>query len=357
MKILHLPTDVGGNSFGLSRAEQLLGFDSNALIKSSGWMDYPYEHCLDLDQIKNPLLKLAKLSYKFLKIRSAYDIFHFNCGSSLIHTPERGLCQFDIPFYPKKARLFVTYNGCDARQKYPTMQRTSIAACHEEECYQGVCNSGVRDRIRRKSIEKMAKYAHHIWALNPDLLYFLPPEKSSFLPYSIANYSKRRCYTPPVYPLKIIHAPTNRSAKGSKYILSALDEANKRFPGKVDIKLIENIPYKQAMKMYQEADLVIDQVMIGWYGAFAVEVMSMGKPVICRIAKEDLKFIPDAMRNDLLDSVINADPFDIKEVLFRSILDLDYLRERAHCCYDYAHRWHNPEYIAGLTTSMYRSVK
>ena len=32
--------------------------------------------------------------------------------------------------------------------------------------------------------------------------------------------------------------------------------------------------------MYAQADLVVDQVLIGWYGALAVETMAMGKPVI-----------------------------------------------------------------------------
>ena len=39
--------------------------------------------------------------------------------------------------------------------------------------------------------------------------------------------------------------------------------------------VVENTPHTKALKIYEEADIVIDQVLIGWYGGFGVEVMKM----------------------------------------------------------------------------------
>ena len=41
----------------------------------------------------------------------------------------------------------------------------------------------------------------------------------------------------------------------------------------------------KALKIYEEADIVIDQVLIGWYGGFGVEVMKMGKPLAVYIRR------------------------------------------------------------------------
>lgn len=356
LKVLHLPTAVGGNAWGLAQGEKTLGLQSEVLVSSNGAFQYPCDHCLNLESRS---FKLGHLIKTFFEIRNKYDIFHFNYGSSLIHIPGKYLFNFDLPFYPKEARLFVTYNGCDARQKYPTMKRCAIAACHEKDCYGGMCNSGKLDENRRKAIKKMSKYVQHIWALNPDLLNFLPLEKSSFLPYTICNYDSIVPQMPKFEKkkLRIVHAPTNQAAKGSRYILDALKKLQAKYPNELEIDLIQNLPHVQALEKYKNADLVIDQVLIGWYGAFAVETMLMGKPVIARINFDDLKFIPPKMAQDLKTSIIHADPFSIESVLEQCILDRKFLQLRGEACLEYAKRWHNPKYIAGITKAHYEGVR
>ncbi len=40
------------------------------------------------------------------------------------------------------------------------------------------------------------------------------------------------------------------------------------------------------MARLAQADIVVDQLKVGWYGGFAVEATSLGKPVLCHI-KDD----------------------------------------------------------------------
>ncbi len=352
MKILHLPTAVGGNSWGLAQGEKILGLNSKVLIDSENWINYPYDYCLDLDK-HGRIGKKLKLLETFFKIRSSYDVFHFNYGSSLIDIPRLNIHLLDLPFY--KGKKIMTYNGCDARQKYPTIQRVSFAPCYDETCYAGMCNSGILDINRQNRINRVSKNVDHIFALNPDLMYFLPPDKTTFLPYAVAGWET---ITTQKYTIdskiKIVHSPTNRAAKGSSYILSALTNLQKKYPN-IEIEIIENIPYEQALKKYQEAHIVIDQVLIGWYGGFGVEVMKMGKPLAVFIREEDLKFIPKDMAKDLEKAIINITPFNIEQTLELYLQNTDLLHQKSQASLEYVHKWHDPIYVASITKLVYES--
>jgi glycosyltransferase involved in cell wall biosynthesis len=356
---------VGGNAWGLAQGENALGLESSVLVLAHKWWNYPNDINLNLQDISSNLRRVTKLLSTFLSIRKKYDVFHFNYGRSLLSFPHTFmshlpyLCKYlnhiDLPFYPAKSKLFVTYNGCDARQKYPTIERTEIAACHEQTCKSGLCNSGKLDEYKQKSIEKMGRYVKHMWALNPDLLYFLPKEKSSFLPYSI-SWDGLEPHPPKLEKkMKIVHAPTNRETKGSHYILEALQKIRKTHADVIDVRLVENIPHEQALKIYRDADLVIDQILIGWYGGFAVEAMKMGKPVISRIAREDLHFVPNKMADDVLETIINAEPHNIYEVLLTCIEDRSFLKRCSEASQEYVHTWHDPKYVANITKEKYEA--
>ncbi len=354
MRVLHLPTDIGGNAWGLSRGERALGLQSDVLLKEKSSLGYPADIQLNIQKTKGKVSEFYKLLKTFINIRNQYDVYHFNFGSSLLHFPGFPfLNQLDLPFYPQKAKLFVTYNGCDARQKYPTMKRMKVAACHNTNCYQGMCNSGRLDQLRRLGIRKMERYVHHFWALNPDLLHFLPPGKSSFLPYSVCKFDVGLHQPKFGKKLKVIHAPSNREAKGSVYIIAALDKLRRKYPDLLEVNIIENVLHEEALNLYKQADLIIDQILIGWYGAFAVEGMLMGKPVVARISVEDLKFVPDQMALDLQNTIIQADPTTIYHVLEKCIQDRQFLKERSQASIEYANKWHHPQFVAEMTKEKY----
>lgn len=356
MRILHLPTPVGGNAWALSQGERSLGLDSNVVYTTENPFNYSSDVDFRLFRGKKSPLNVLKKFELFLKIRKAYDIFHFNFGRSIFHRPEYLIHHGDLPWYSESAKLFVTYNGCDARQKYPTMARRQISACHDDACYGGVCNSGRQDAFRRIAVDKMADHVTHMWVLNPDLLHFLPREKSSFCPYAVELDGLRP--VPPDYgkkTLRVVHAPTNRACKGSDMILTALESVKKEHPGLLDIHLMENLEHKRAMELYRQADLVIDQVLVGWYGALAIEVMGMGKPVICRIEHDDLRFIPEKMRAHLKEAFISAEPSSLEDVIVKCLQDRRYLKERAEAGLEYARTWHHPRRVAMLTKEGYES--
>ena len=356
MRVLHLPNSIGGMPWSLAQAEKALGLESRVLYMSSDWFNYPSDLNLHLEKTSSALSRFFKLTKTFMQMRRQYDVFHFNYGRSLLHVPEINLVNFELPFYSKTKGLFVTYNGCDARQKYLTVKRTKVSACQSPDCYGGLCNSGEMDKLRRRSIRKMARYVQHMWAVNPDLLYFLPKEKSSFLPYSVYLYNK--AVAKPSFDkkkLRIVHAPTERGVKGSNIILQTVEEIKKGRNSEIDFRIVEKLPHEQAMEVYRKADLFIDQILVGWYGGVAVEVMSMGKPVICRIAEEDLHFIPKQMARDIKSAFINVNETNLRETILRCIEDRNFLKRKSEAALDYARTWHAPEYVAGITKKAYES--
>lgn len=351
MKVLHLPSPVGGMAWGLSQGERALGLDSRVLVRMDNWLQYPCDFRAGLEATNSNIVRAGRLLRTFLRFKKGYDVYHFNFGSSLLDIPQLGLNLIDLPFYDRKARLFVTYNGCDARQKYATMERTGYSACHEADCYNGYCMNPKRDARRRKRIARMNQFVRQVFAVNPDLLWFLPPG-SQFLPYAVTGFDEI-AFAGPIgmnKKLKILHAPTQRGAKGTEYIIKAVEELLPRYP-QVEFILVENLSHQEALRKYAEADLVIDQVLVGWYGGLAVEVMKMGKPVIAYIREEDLAFIPEAMRRDL--PVISADRDSLPQVLAFCIENPDYLREKAQASLDFVNRWHDPRYVASIVKEHY----
>ncbi len=345
MKVLHLPTSVGGNSWGLSQAEKKLGLDSEVLIIKQNWLQYKCDHNLNL-QNKFFLEQVTTLFMWFKKAKKEYDVLHFNYGSSLFDYQRLGLILLDLPFYSKEQKIIFTYNGSDARGVHPIEYWDEIEN-PKKSFYQMIMQV-----LKRYKIKKVERYADHIFALNPDLLHYLP-KKATFLPYTISNWDEiKNCNYKIDNKIKIIHSPTSRDLKGSKYILDALANLEKKHSN-IEIQIIENIPHEEALKLYQEADLVIDQVLIGWYGGFAVEVMKMGKPVAVNIREEDLKFIPNDMANDLKESIINITPFNIEETLDRYIQNKKLLYEKSKKVVAYVKKWHNPVYVAKIVKEIY----
>jgi hypothetical protein len=352
MRVLHLPTVVGGMAWGLAQGEKKLGLDSKVLVTSNLWMNYPCDTSLHWEK-KGALGVFLSSLKAFWGHRRRFDVYHFNFGSTLVDFRRLGIHHWDLPFYGKGKKIF-TYNGCDARQKYKTMRRTKIAACHEPGCYGDLCASGARDKMRERRIRKVSRYAHHLFAVNPDLLHFLPASLSSFLPYCVATWDEI-----PALPyqtnreITVVHAPTDRAAKGTDTILAALENLKRKYP--LRIVLVERRSHAEALDMYRQADLVIDQVLVGWYGSVAVEAMKMGKPVAVFIREEDLSFIPEPMAKDLREAVIQIDPFSMEAVLEQYLQNPKLLSLKSEAGQAYVHRWHDPLYVASLTKAVYES--
>ncbi len=363
MKVIHVPSTVGGNPQGMSRALNRIGVDSSTWVIQQNYFGYP------ADKVIAPK-KAGILLVEFLKILSLRyiiqcDVVFMNYGAGIyqphpyIHKYNNNLfknalidlyCWYigvmaRIEFWLLKyfnVKIYVQYQGDDARQGDYSIANYEINfAQYLPESYYNKFS----DSLKRKRIEFVDKFADKIYALNPDLLNVLP-YRAEFLPYShidlfdwipVYNQNENR-------PLRVGHAPSNRLVKGTDFLIEAVERL--RCDGyNIDFVLIEGLANKEAKKIYATLDVLVDQLLAGWYGGLAVEAMALGKPVIAYIRNDDLKHIPEQMKNDL--PIINANISTIYEILKNIILmPRGELLKLAHKSRAYVENWHDSDRIA-----------
>lgn len=342
MKVLHLPTSVAGNSYGLSRGERSLGLESDVLVTYDTKFHYHADRIMFNklpDNVGEFILHTARITKELIRVLHNYDVYHFNYGSTMIDSPIRRLDLIDLPLFRK---CVVTYCGCDARRNAIICRTCS---------YKSACNSVNKE----KRIKKFDKHAGAIFSLNPDIMRVLP-ERTQFLPYTISNWDSISPKPKRSGKFRIVHAPTDRTLKGSDKIIGVMKRITRDYPY-VEFVLIENVKHDVVVRMISEADLLIDQLLSGWYGAVSIEAMKVGVPVVAFINPDDLMFIPMKMAEECTETVIQADPRDsLYHVIEKIILDSDMLKERAKKSLDYVMKWHDPKRVATITKKAYEEI-
>ena len=193
-------------------------------------------------------------------------------------------------------RVLMTLQGCDVRLSQRSAARNEITMCHLGLCESAAaCRSG-QDRAKRIFLDRVLPLAERVFVLNPELAHDVP--RAEFLPYACVDVEAIAPAWPRTEgPITILHAPSDPAKKGTRFVREAVRRLQRRH--KILYVEITRAPHAEAMKLYAQADLVIDQLLAGWYGGFAVETMAMGKPVVCYVRAEDLQFVPPAMAAEL----------------------------------------------------------
>lgn len=365
LRVLHLPTTVGGNAQGLARAERAIGLDS------ASWADVQNRFAYQADRFVATGGGLAAYARRWSSAAASMqaDVLHYNFGSSLLperlsshasrhprirrflnamhaswteHLDVRAAHMLGIP-------IFVTYQGDDARQGDVCRRSYGIHFVHEVAAHYYTAET---DRWKRERIARFDRLAEGIFALNPDLLRVLPA-RAEFMPY--ASVDPASIDVPcrdslPEEPL-VVHAPSARTVKGTQHLLAAAERL--RAEGvRFRLLLVEGMPNAEALRAYAAADLAVDQLLAGWYGGFAVECMALGVPVVAYLRREDFAPLPAGMVEEL--PVIDAHPGTILDVL-RALLGprRHELRELGQRGRRYVERWHNPRRIASAMAARY----
>ncbi|MHC8492114.1 glycosyltransferase family protein [Thalassospira sp. SM2505] len=115
--------------------------------------------------------------------------------------------------------------------------------------------------------------------------------------------------------LRLLHAPNHRNLKGTSHILKAVEEL-KSEGCDIELVLAEGVPNTEMPDLIRSVDIVVDQLVIGWYAMFSLESMALGKPVICHVRQEyhDLYVEAGLIEPGEL-PLIDANVRNIKEVL------------------------------------------
>jgi glycosyltransferase involved in cell wall biosynthesis len=314
-KILLGTNEVAGVGTALKQAFLDLGYEVDFPV----YYPHPFEY-------GGPRFVNRVLQKKvFLKSLLSFDTFIFLFGCSLL------IGNGDLPCLRLfKKNIVSIFLGCDIRDREAVLkEKRPFSAC--SLCEITECSTGVK----RTMAEKFEKYSSLILS-QPEYSQLLKRNYDFlYMPIIPENYEPS-CPENDL-PL-VVHAPSNRKIKGTEHILKAV-ETLKSEGLKFQFTLLENLANSELLDKVKMADIVIDQLLAGWHGFFAVEAMALGKPVLCYLRDEYRAAAPDI-------PIISAHPENIAGSL-RTLLEKPQKRkELGRLGREYVEKHHDARRIA-----------
>ena len=297
----------------LPAAQRKMGLKSDVLFF------YPHSYGIKIDlyyPLKLPFpLRYVEEMYHLLRVSNEYDIFHFH-----FHFQYRSLLPFGVDVLLWKAlgkKVIIHHRGEDIRNK--------------------------------SELRIFAKFADKIFVSTPDLLEWSPTaiwipnpvDLEKFTYVGVENKSESE-------EIIIVHAPSNRMIKGTEHVLRAVNKLKKK-GYKINFILVENMLRNEAIEMYKQADIVIDQInpKFGVYGMVSVENMALGKPVISSIKQnyihEYYKGLP----------ILNSDPSNLAQNLRMLIVDYNLRKELGEKSRKYIEQMHDAVKVTKIIAEFY----
>ncbi|MBI2791906.1 MAG: glycosyltransferase [Gammaproteobacteria bacterium] len=174
--------------------------------------------------------------------------------------------------------------------------------------------------------------------LNIPREYFIEKEPNEVIIYhAVGNYEIRHT--------------EQKNIKGTPFIFSAVEQL-KREGFKIHLIFITQRPNK-IVRFYQaQADIIIDQLNYGRYGATAREGMMLGKPVICYMNKFEFNE-QDKLQSLAECPLISATEQTIYDVLKSLIINAEKRRSIGIESRAYALKWHSAEQCAKRYEEIY----
>lgn len=329
MRILHIaPQNISDVPMKLVRAERELGHESRLITFFADPRGYPEDVCLHLPFVQERWIRRLKArvaAEERLRITHRKKVTHekppvWSPSGSL----ERLLIWFRERLWQPKIRRVMKQIGFwdfdvyqfDAGLDFFRDGRIARAIKSRGKplivTYTG---SDLRTRGIIRPVDDLADVRitfewDHL-ELHPRVHHVLFPFEPETFPFKIRE---------PGAQIKIGHAPTNRAAKGSDLILAVLKEIQHSHP--VEIVLIENKPYQEALKLKDQCDLFIDQLGDLGYGLNALEAVAMGIPTCTSLVPAFQRAYPDH-------PFVKVDEHDLKEQLLALMKAPEWRRELA----------------------------
>jgi glycosyltransferase involved in cell wall biosynthesis len=270
VKVLHAAAEIAGQASILCAALRARGVDATALAYNAQYPAYPTDVLVPHDG-KPAVPRLLGYLSTAARFIGRYDLVHVHFGRSLVPP-----FNFDLPVHRALGtKLVFHFHGCDARNRMMMLARHPGAAACEE------CDPFCMPERQRRAIAQSQRYGAATFVSTPDLLESVP--HAGHLPVALDVAAWQAAAGDAARPqdgrVRVLHVPTNRLIKGTRWIEQGMARAVATDP-RLDYRLLEHAAWSDVRAAMAQADVVIDQVFLGWYGLVAVEAMALGKPVV-----------------------------------------------------------------------------
>jgi hypothetical protein len=323
MRVLHSPVNIAGGPGAISQGLRELGVESTLLV----FNERPFERGFDVNlQLRDTSRKssipfnLPKQLRAFLWAVPRFDVFHFHAGLTLL--PQR----VNLPALRalRKGIVFQSW-GSDLRGRPASDVRYLRAA--------GAVIVG--SYLTRR--------------LAPDG----PWPEYDVVPPALVLTDWEPAPTEPAETLRVAHAPSKRAVKGTETVLAAVESLRRRGVP-IELDLIEGVPNREARLRYAKADVVIDQLRIGWYGMLAIESMALGKPVVVHLDEEAAAETEEAFGLEL--PLVRASEQSLEDVLAGLVEARESLPELGRRSREYVEHVHAHTQVARQVLEIYERV-
>lgn len=276
----------------------------------------------------------------------AFDVFHFYFRPLFFDSTRNvypmGLDLVLLKLMNKK--IVMNFRGSEVRLHSVFSNKSPFH--YVEEDPDGLV-SRFPEEQQREQIELADAICDHILVPDPELQTYVPNAKIVPRAIDLQAWKPAPIEDHPI-PL-IVHAPSRRTVKGTDHILEAvrlLREEGLAF----EFQLVEGLKNEEARDVYRRADIIVDQLRIGWYGVLAVEGMALGKAVVSYVRRDLLSHLGERP------PIAIADPTNIAEVLRRLIVDQPFRRELGRRGRAFCEGTHDSRQVASKLSEIYHEA-
>jgi glycosyltransferase involved in cell wall biosynthesis len=287
---------------------------------------------------------LNNLESYFLSKWGRYDVYHFNWFLSFL--PDN----LDVEYLRKSgSSVYFHWRGCFILTKLApelAAEGKSVA----DACAACKARGWRREYFRR--FQRGVREASRVFVSTPNLCHCSPDFE--YLPLSLD--AETAAIQPAVAnpgagdrPVVVMHAPSSsamENVKGTKHVVAAVEQLQREG---FDIKLVlvQNLPRREAIRKFGQADIFVEQLTLGSYGNTAIEAMAQGVPVISSHHPDHAHLVPGC-------PVVHADPTTIADRLRDLMCDKDARLALGRRCADFVRAFHGDRQIAGHVNRLYR---
>ncbi|HEY2954771.1 MAG TPA: hypothetical protein VGK89_05940 [Candidatus Eisenbacteria bacterium] len=319
LRVLHGCYEIAGQGMMLARGLAENGCEAHSLAYRVDWDGRRPDFVVELDRRRGAAGKAAAMLGAFLRWGRHYDVYHFHFGTSFFGTPffkgSRGsplsrLRQIDLPLLRAMGkRIVFHFHGCEVRSRERMLAAHPLATCTE-------CDPFCVPREQERTRALAAKHAGLVFYSTLDLGESVP--RGIHLPLAIeAERWERAALDRPLPepdrrdgvrgPVVIAHAPTHRLIKGTRHVQEAVERLHAEFP-RVELRMIDRQPWAAMPEFLSGCDILVDQVMMGWYGLLAIEGMAERRTVVAYLREDLRSHYPDC-------PIVSAKPATLHAVL------------------------------------------
>ncbi|MBD0384176.1 glycosyltransferase [Paenibacillus sp. WST5] len=337
LKVLQGTIEIANQMSLLTRGLNQTGVFAKSLTYQPNYLKYYADYEFDIQANPNSERMMKDLNEISLKAIEHFDVFHFHFGTSL------RVDHSDLPLLKEaKKAVLMHYWGSDVRmlsiaRKWNPFVQVKFAD---------------EDQIKRK-LEHMGSMIDHCVVADHELYQYVKGYHKNI------HFIKQTIDTDLYRPLEgfkfrkkkpvVVHAPTSPEIKGTKYILQAVEQLKETYD--FEFMLIQNKSHEEARQLYQQADIVLDELLCGSYGILALESMAMGKPLITYINEHVRETYPKEL------PIVSANPDTVKEALIPLLKDWELREELGKKGRRYVQEHHEVTIIAKQFIDLYKTIK